>query len=105
MGCPVGNLALEVSDTHPEIRDLVNANFDNWASILQGWLEEGSTRFPSDVDIEALARFVLTVMEGGILQARAAGSIQPYDQSVKHLKRYFDSLQASQVNSACNKEE
>ena len=105
MGCPVGNLALEVCDTHPEIRELVNANFDNWASILQNWLEEGSAHLPADVDKEALARFVLTVMEGGVLQARAAGSVQPYDQSVAHLRHYFESLQASHGKRTCQTEE
>jgi TetR/AcrR family transcriptional repressor of nem operon len=105
MGCPVGNLALEVSDTHPEIRHLVNANFDNWAGILQSWLEEGSEQLPADTDCVALARFVLTVMEGGILQARAAGSVQPYDQSVAHLRKYIESLQAVRVTHSCPIEE
>jgi len=104
MGCPVGNLALEVCDTHPEIRDLVNANFDNWASILRSWFEEGDAHLPADIDKEALARFVLTVMEGGVLQARAAGSVEPYDQSVAHLRRYFDSLQAARQTPGCPRE-
>ena len=30
MGCPIGNLALEVSDTYPEIRPSVDTNFRNW---------------------------------------------------------------------------
>ena len=105
MGCPVGNLALEVSDTHPEIRHLVNANLDNWAGILQGWLEEGSEQLPADTDCAALSRFVLTVMEGGILQARAAGSVQPYDQSVAHLRKYIESLQAASNANSCSIEE
>lgn len=108
MGCPVGNLALEISDTHPEIRRLVSKNFENWVSILQSWLQEGSASLPDGLDCEALARFVLTVMEGGVLQSRAAGSIQAYDQSVAHLRCYFAALQAgtgAQRSSTCDTEE
>jgi len=105
MGCPVGNLALEISDTHPEIRGMVAENFDNWAAIMQRWLEEGRTALPADIDCEALARFVLTVMEGGVLQARAAGNIEPYDQSIDHLKRYFESLHAATEHNGCDQEE
>lgn len=107
MGCPVGNLALEVSDTHPEIRRLVSENFENWVAILKSWLEEGSASLPDGLDCEGLARFVLTVMEGGVLQSRAAGSIQPYDQSVAHLQCYFEALQAgagAQRGSICDTE-
>ena len=34
MGCPVGNLALELSDTDPEIRELIGKNMENWGTLL-----------------------------------------------------------------------
>jgi len=40
-----------------------------------------------------LARFVLTVMEGGLMQARAAGELRPFDESVAQLRAYFDALE------------
>ena len=92
MGCPIGNLALELSDSHPQIRALIQANFENWLDVVAGWLVAAGARLPADLDRRELARFVLTTMEGGIMQARSAGSLAPFDQSVAHLRRYFDLL-------------
>jgi len=92
MGCPVGNLALEISDSHPHLRAEIHRNFEIWAELLTGWLESAPEQFPPATDFSALARFILTVMEGGIMQARAAGNIAPFDESVHELRRYFDNL-------------
>ena len=35
MGCPIGNLALEVSDGHPDARALIHRNFENWAGRVE----------------------------------------------------------------------
>ncbi len=93
MGCPIGNLALEVSDGNPPARDLIHRNFENWASRVESWLHAAGDRLPKDVDRAKLARFVLTVMEGGIMQARAAGHLGPFDDSVAVLRDHFQRLE------------
>jgi AcrR family transcriptional regulator len=92
LGCPVGNLALEISDTYPEMKPLVDRNFENWTNIMHGWLDDAGSMLPASCHRRELARLVLTVMEGGVMQARAAGSVAPYDQSVNQLRIYFDAL-------------
>jgi AcrR family transcriptional regulator len=92
MGCPIGNLALELSDGHEEVRKLIRDNFAGWTAGVQRWLEHAGDRVPPDVDREQLARFVLTVMEGGIMQARAEQSPRPFDASVAQLRAYFERL-------------
>jgi AcrR family transcriptional regulator len=92
MGCPVGNLALEVADDFPEARRLIDQNFNNWTRFIKRWLDEAGNRLPADVDREQLAKFVLTVMEGGIMQSRAAGHLGPYDESVAQFRAYIDLL-------------
>jgi len=92
MGCPIGNLALEVSDGNPEARALIHRNFENWAHYVERWLEGARDRLPRGTDLRKLARFVLTVMEGGLMQARAAGDLGPYDDSVAVLHDYFTAL-------------
>ncbi len=94
MGCPIGNLALEVADDHADARALVHRNFENWTAVVRSWLDDAGDRLPRTVDRGQLARFVLTVMEGGIMQARAAGTLKPFDDCVAQLRAYFDSLQA-----------
>lgn len=92
MGCPLGNLALELSDNHPRIRELIDLNFRNWAAVVRGWLDQAADRLPADVDRDGLAHFVLTVMEGGIMQARAAKNLDPFDAAVDQLADYFNRL-------------
>lgn len=36
--------------------------------------------------------FVLSVMEGGVMQARVERSVRPFDVSVARLREYIDSL-------------
>jgi len=95
MGCPIGNLALEVSDNHPEMRRLLQKNFDAWTARVHGWLTAAGDRLPRTCDRAALARFVLTTMEGGVMLARASGSLAPFDAAVRALQSHFDLLARS----------
>jgi len=103
LGCPVGNLALECSDQYPLVRELIDQNFANWAAEIGRWLVDAGARLPADLDRGALARFVLTVMEGGLMQARAHKSIEPFDASVAVLRDYIDRLLAQAANDKINK--
>ena len=94
MGCPIGNLALEVSDGNPVARELIHRNFENWARRVESWLVDAGDRLPRALDRTRLARFVLTVMEGGLMRARAAGNMTPFDDSVTVLREHFTHLQA-----------
>jgi AcrR family transcriptional regulator len=93
MGCPIGNLALEVSDDLPDARRLIDQNFSNWTCFIKRWLDEAGGRLPADLDREQLAKFVLTVMEGGIMQSRAAGKLGPFDDSIAQFRAYIELLQ------------
>jgi TetR/AcrR family transcriptional regulator, transcriptional repressor for nem operon len=89
LGCPIGNLALEVSDGSPAARELLHKNFENWTVRVERWLNTAGDRLPRDVDRRRLARFVLTVMEGGLMQSRAAGHLGPFDEATALLRDYF----------------
>ena len=99
MGCPIGNLALEVSDGNAEARRLIHRNFESWASRVEGWLVAAGNRLPADLDRHQLAHFILTVMEGGLMQARAANDLGVFDQSVNVLRQHLDLLQQSAKSS------
>lgn len=98
-GCPIGNLALEFKEPDPEIRSLLALNFAGWCEAIEGFLEEAGDRLPADVDRGELASFVLTVMEGGVMQARTHRSIEPFDAAVRQLGRYLRGLGASAAGS------
>lgn len=92
-GCPIGNLALELSEPDPPVRERLAENFANWAEAVEACLEEAGDRLPRELDREALSRFVLTTMEGGVMQARTHRSIEPFDASVEQLRRYLTYLE------------
>ena len=92
--CPLGQLALEIGPEPGDLRSLIDRNFQRWAAHVRGWLDQAADRLPPGTDTGALSRFILTVMEGGQMQAKAAGSLRPYDESVVELRRYVDLLLA-----------
>lgn len=95
MGCPIGNLALEVGDDNVAARALIDLNFHNWSAVVEGWLVAAGDRLPASTDRRGLAGFVLTVMEGAMMRARAAKSFAPFDESVHQLRAYFDQLETA----------
>ena len=85
---------MEIGGRIPEARQLVDAYFDRWAATVAVWLEAAGDRLPIHTDRRALAAHVLSVLQGGIMQARAAASIGPFDDSVSHLRLLTDLLAA-----------
>jgi len=94
-GCPIGSLALELHEPDPPVRALLAANFDGWVAAIRRCLDAAADRLPAGTDTEALGQFVLTVMEGGVMQARTQRSLTPFDASVACLRDYFDRLVAA----------
>lgn len=95
-GCPIGNLALELHEPDPVVRERLAANFSAWSQAIEDCLDEAAGRLPAGVDRRALAQFVLTTMEGGVMQARTHRSLAPFDASVRQLRNYFRYLTESQ---------
>jgi AcrR family transcriptional regulator len=94
-GCPIGNLGIEVGDHIPAARERIAANFQSWCEWVRKCLDDAGDRLPPGLDREQLAQFVLTVMEGAVMQARAHASIAPFDASVQQLRHYFGFLARS----------
>ncbi len=91
-GCPIGNLALELADPDPRVRALLVENFENWRKAIGACIDQAAHRFPAEIDTDALSTFVLTAMEGGVMQARTHRSLAPFEASVAMLRDYFDRL-------------
>ena len=93
-GCPLGRLALEIEAENLPAHQLIARNFSAWTGAIRGCLEAARGRFPRATDLDALSTFVLTAMEGGVLQSRSHRRIEPFDQSVAQLRKYFACLLA-----------
>jgi AcrR family transcriptional regulator len=97
-GCPIGSLALELHEPDPPVRERLAANFTAWTDAIEGCLRAAGTRLPKDVDRAAVATFVLTTMEGGVMLARTYRDVAPFDAAVAELRACFDRLLADGVS-------
>lgn len=94
-GCPLGRLALEIDPSQRRPRKKIAANFDAWCGAIERCLADAADRLPKGLKRKEVSRFVLTVMEGGVMQSRVAASIEPFDASVQQLRQYFNLLQVA----------
>jgi TetR/AcrR family transcriptional regulator, transcriptional repressor for nem operon len=93
-GCPLGRLALEIDPMQRRAREKLAANFDAWCAAIERCLRDASDRLPENLNYRELSRFVLSVMEGAVMQSRVAAEVDPFDASIRQLRRYFDALLA-----------
>lgn len=93
-GCPIGRLALEVDPAQAEVHRLIALNLEGWADAVEQCLDDAQAqgKLAPATNRKRLARFVLCVMEGGVMQARAHRSTAPFDMAVDELAQYFNSL-------------
>ena len=92
-GCPIGRLALEIPEEQFKVHKRLADNFDGWTAAVEKCLNDAADRLPAGTNTKTLSKFVLTVMEGGVMQARAHRAIEPFDASVEHLREYFRLLE------------
>ncbi len=76
------------------MRELLAVNFDGWVDAVKGCLDAAKDRLPPGTDTHALGQFILTVMEGGVMQSRTHRTLAAFDASVAGLRDYLNRLQA-----------
>jgi TetR/AcrR family transcriptional repressor of nem operon len=99
-GCPIGSLALELHEPDPQVRALLAENFENWTLAIERCLDKAGPRLPSNTGKRALAQFVLTAMEGGVMQARTYRDVAYFDRAVAQLREHFTLLEAAAKQAA-----
>ena len=86
-GCPIGRLALEIDPENTPAHALIARNFDGWTGAVGDALRRA--KVPQSAEV---AVFVLTVMEGAVMQARAHRSLAPFDTCIRQLRLHLDAL-------------
>ncbi len=101
-GCPLGRLALEIEPDRRSVHDKIAANFTGWARAIEELLKEAGDkgRLPRGCDLRQLSRFVLTVMEGAVMQARSYQAIEPFDDCIAQLRLHFRQLKSRAAERA-----
>jgi AcrR family transcriptional regulator len=88
-GCPLGRLALEIDPENRPAHKLIAENFQGWIGAIRECVDQLGDRLPEGTDQEALATYVLVVMEGGVMLSRSYGAVEPFDRAVQQLREHF----------------
>lgn len=92
LGCPIGNIALEVAEPDPVVRERLVQNFEAWTDAVEECLLAAGDRLPPEADRRAVARLALASMEGGVMLARAFRDVAPFDAAVGQFRAYLTQL-------------
>jgi len=96
LGCPLNNLAQEMSPLNEGFRKRLKSVFREWregiAKALRRGQEGGQVR--SDVDPVEAADFFLAALEGSVSLAKNAQDRNLFDNCKAGLSRYLESLRA-----------
>jgi TetR/AcrR family transcriptional regulator, transcriptional repressor for nem operon len=94
LGCPLNNLAQEMSPIDERFRRAINATFDAWrdgfARALERGQAEGSVR--RDVDVRKVASFVVASVEGSSGLAKSAQSAAMLRSNLTVLSEFLENL-------------
>lgn len=93
-GCLIGSLALELAETHPEVRQKISAIFrdltDHFEKIFTPLCEEH--RGPDTPPPRELAEQFIVVIEGGVVLAKAHYDRRYVPRAIRCFRRYLESL-------------
>jgi TetR/AcrR family transcriptional repressor of nem operon len=94
LGCPLNNLAQEMSPLDERFRRVVNATFERWRSgfarVLERGQAEGTVR--REVDPRRVAAFVVAAIEGSYGLAKGARSPAMLRSNLELLSSFLDTL-------------
>lgn len=90
-GCPMGNLASELSDVHEGFRQRLAEIFSEWRVCLAEALTRGKARggLRADLDPARAAQFLVAALEGAILMSKVTRDIAVMENCVDELKGHL----------------
>ena len=99
-GCPMGNLASELSDVHEGFRKRLAEVFVAWRVTMAQALRRGQAtgRLSADCDPEGAASFLVAALEGAILMSKVTKDIEVMERCVKELKQHLTLYSKSGAN-------
>src|SRR3990172_1076960 len=101
-GCPLGNLAAELSDVHEGFRTRLASVFAAWRERLTVALHRArrSGDIGAEARPEALADFLVASLEGAILLTKVSKDIAVMEQCVGEMKHYLAQYEAGRGASS-----
>ncbi len=80
-GCLIGNLAAEISDNTPLLREAIGQSLAKWTETVAATIREGQTdgSIAAGLDAEQMARVLVNSWEGAVVRMKIARSREPLD--------------------------
>jgi len=99
-GCPMGNMAMEMSDIHEGFRKKIQEVFERWREQLAGALQRAKTlgQLSDHLDPARLAQFIIAGVEGGILLTKVKKEIRILENCFKELKSHIRMYKSNKVD-------
>jgi len=93
-GCPLGKLALELSDIHEGFRKKISEIFEMWTGAVERVLEEAKLLgdLKQDVNCHSLALFWVANTQGAMLLAKSHANAAAIRSQIEHLTGYLKGL-------------
>ncbi len=90
-GCPLGNLALELSDIHDGFRQRIQEILTTWRKQISGALSraQANGQLARNVQLDRLAEFIIAGIEGGILLAKTHKDLTVLEGCLDELKKHI----------------
>lgn len=102
IGCPVNNLAQEMSGIDEGFRRRIDGTFEEVRERirLQLALGQEQRQVAPDVDVAQSAAFILAAIEGGMGMGKNAHSVPMFQQCLDGVIQYIGSLKISTVDAS-----
>jgi TetR/AcrR family transcriptional repressor of nem operon len=94
LGCPIGNLSLELADTNERLRVHLEGVIETRIRQIELCLQEAKRdkSLPANLNTADTARFIFHGFEGAILHMKVVKNIEPFRSFRNHLLRYFKNI-------------
>ena len=94
LGCPIGNLSLELADTNERLRVHLVGVIETLIAQIELCLQEAKRdkSLPANLNTDDTARFIFHGFEGAVLHMKVVKSIEPIRAFRSFLKGYFKNI-------------
>ena len=98
LGCPIGNLSLELADTNERLRLHLAGVIEALISQIESCLQEAKIdkSLPANLNTDDTARFIFHGFEGAVLHMKVVKSIEPIRAFRNFLKGYFKNIKTQE---------
>jgi TetR/AcrR family transcriptional repressor of nem operon len=96
LGCPIGNLSLELADTNERLRVHLKDVIESLIAQIESCLEEAKRdkSIPSSLNTSDVARLIFYGFEGALLHMKVVKNIEPFRVFRSCLTGYFKNIKA-----------